>query len=143
MAGTIQRWRGPGMPELGFVTGVARDEYLTNGSILPAMKLPPDSCSASLAVSRLSAMHGLAASPLRVDRVFVRLDSAAGLEVDVAEFAAHAYAKSLPFALRFLELKPWNGEGLRRVMRLFDTGQGLFGENLRTGRRQHQPLGRN
>jgi len=29
------------------------------------------------------------------------------------------YVKSLPFALRFLELEPWNEEGLRRVMRLF------------------------
>jgi len=30
-----------------------------------------------------------------------------------------AYAKSLPFALRFLELEPWNEEGLRRAMWLF------------------------
>ncbi len=30
-----------------------------------------------------------------------------------------AYARSLPFALRFLELEPWNEESLRRVMRLF------------------------
>lgn len=30
-----------------------------------------------------------------------------------------AYDKSLPFALRFLELEPWNEEGLRRAMRLF------------------------
>ncbi len=28
------------------------------------------------------------------------------------------YAKSLPFALRFLALEPWNEEGLRRAMRL-------------------------
>jgi DNA-binding SARP family transcriptional activator/predicted ATPase len=32
---------------------------------------------------------------------------------------AGAYAKSLPFALRFLELEPWNEEGLWRAMRLF------------------------
>jgi len=30
-----------------------------------------------------------------------------------------ACEKSLPFAQRFLELEPWNEEGLRRVMRLF------------------------
>ncbi len=30
-----------------------------------------------------------------------------------------AYARSLPFALRFLELEPWNEECLRRVMRLY------------------------
>lgn len=135
---------------------------------------------------------GLVAPPLQVDRVFVRLDPAAGLEVDAVEFAAPAaacpatpcpsycepcvaqmetlaglcrgefmaefslpecpdfeewlqvqrealhlralgrlallsachertgaYAKSLPFALRFLELEPWDEEGQRRVMRLF------------------------
>lgn len=32
---------------------------------------------------------------------------------------AGAYAKALPFAQRFLELEPWNEEGLRRTMRLF------------------------
>lgn len=126
---------------------------------------------------------------LQVDRESVRLDAAAGLDVDVAEFAvpapacparpspAHcapclrhmeilaaryrgefmagfslpecpdfeewlqvqrealhlralgllarlaechermgAYARSLPFALRFVELEPWNEEGLRRAM---------------------------
>lgn len=38
---------------------------------------------------------------------------------------AGAYAKSLPFALRFLELEPWNEVGLRRAMRLFAlNGQG-------------------
>lgn len=31
-----------------------------------------------------------------------------------------AYAKALAFALRFLELEPWNEEGLRRAMRLFE-----------------------
>lgn len=30
-----------------------------------------------------------------------------------------AYAQSLPFALRFLELEPWNEDGLRRAMRLY------------------------
>jgi DNA-binding SARP family transcriptional activator len=30
-----------------------------------------------------------------------------------------AYAESIPFALRFLELAPWNEEGMRRSMRLF------------------------
>ena len=30
-----------------------------------------------------------------------------------------AYAKSLPFALRLLELEPWDEAGVRRVMRLF------------------------
>lgn len=132
------------------------------------------------------------APPLQVDRVSIRLDPAAGLEIDAAEFAAPApacpatpcpthcdpclvqmealaaryrgefmagfslpecpdfeewlqvqrealhlralgwlvqlsnchermgvYAKSLPFALRILELEPWNEEGLRRTMRLF------------------------
>ena len=29
------------------------------------------------------------------------------------------YAQSLPFALRFLELEPWNEDGLRRAMRLY------------------------
>jgi len=38
---------------------------------------------------------------------------------------AGAHAKSLPFALRFLELEPWNEKGLRRAMRLFAlNGQG-------------------
>lgn len=133
-----------------------------------------------------------AAPPLRIDRASIRFDPAAGLEIDVAEFAAPApacpatrcpayctpclaqmeplaaryrgefmagfslpecpdfeewlhiqrealhlralgrlallsdchertgaYAKSLPFALRFLELEPWDEEGQRRVMRLF------------------------
>lgn len=130
--------------------------------------------------------------PLQVDRVSIRLDPAASLKIDVAEFAAPtpvcptnpcpaycdpclaqmetlaaryrgefmagfslpecpdfeewlqvqrealhlrflgrltlisncherigAYARSLPFALRFLELEPWSEEGLRRVMRLY------------------------
>jgi class 3 adenylate cyclase len=30
-----------------------------------------------------------------------------------------AYAKALPFALRFLEMEPWNEDGLRRAMRLY------------------------
>lgn len=31
---------------------------------------------------------------------------------------AGAYAKALPFALRFLDLEPWNEDGMRRAMRL-------------------------
>lgn len=135
------------------------------------------------------------ALPLQVDRESVRIESAAGLAIDAAEFLAHApactatpcpalcdpclarmealagryrgefmagfslqecpefeewlqvqrealhmralallarlsdchertgaHAKSLPFALRFLELEPWNEEGLRRVMRLYALG---------------------